>query len=173
MNLQRVFALVGIGFGLMFVLVNASGLPSPWHIPALTAGIVLAALAIWFGVSRARPTSRSWTGSARAYWLAVAAEAVAIPVGANVLHQVGTPDLTVLWVVFVVDAHFIPAKAFGVGRYSELGIALILTAVVFGVLRLAGHIQSAPAAGGVLAGLSLLTFSAIPAFSRATAKSRS
>lgn len=162
MDLQRVFALVGIGFGAVFVLVNAGGLPSPWHIVAFAVGAVLAATALWFGVVRATPGPRTWSGSVKAYWLAVAAEAVAIPVGAGVLHRVmGTSDLVVLWVVFVVGAHFLPAKAFGVGRYAELGVALMLIAVVFSVLRLAGHIDSAPSAGGVLAGLSLLAFSAM------------
>jgi hypothetical protein len=162
MHLQRVFALVGIGFGAVFVLVNAAGLSGPWPIVAFAAGAALAAAAVWLGVVRATPDTGSWSGSVKAYWLAVAAEAVAIPVGAVVLHRImGTSDLVVLWVVFVVGAHFLPAKAFGVGRYAELGATLMLVAVVFSVLRLVGHIESAPATGGVLAGLSLLAFSAM------------
>lgn len=162
MHLQRVFALVGIGFGAVFVLVNAAGLSGPWPIVAFAAGAALAAAAVWLGVVRATPDTGSWSGSVKAYWLAVSAEAVAIPVGPVVLHRImGTSDLVVLWVVFVVGAHFLPAKAFGVGRYAELGVTLVLIAVVFTVLRLVGHIESAPATGGVLAGLSLLAFSAM------------
>jgi hypothetical protein len=166
MNVQRVLALVGIGFGIVFVAVNARSLPSPGPILAIAAAVPLTAAALWFGVAHARPASAVRSGSVRAYWLAVAGEAVAIPAGAIALHRInGNSDLVVLWVVFVVGAHFIPAKAFGVGRYAELGAALMGIAVVFGILRLVGHIESAPATGGVLAGLSLLTFSAIPALS--------
>jgi hypothetical protein len=169
MNLQRVFALVGIGFGIMFVLVNARSLPSPWHILAIAAAVSLTAAALWFGVAHARPVSAAGSRSVRAYWLAVAAEAVAIPVGAIALRRInGNSDLVVLWVVFVVGAHFIPAKAFGIGRYAELGAGLMGIAIVFGIFRLVGHIDSAPAIGGVLAGLSLLAFSAIPRLSWST-----
>lgn len=167
MNLSRVFAMVGIAFGAVFVIVNSGGLPSAWAIPALAVGTILGAAGIWFGVVRARPAPDLPRRGMRVYWLAVAAEAIAIPVGAWVLRTAfDAAELTVLWVVFAVGAHFLPALAFGLGRYGELGIWLIVLALVFGALRVVASMPSAPAMGGVLAGLSLLAVSAIPSLSR-------
>ncbi|MGV0642320.1 GNAT family N-acetyltransferase [Mycolicibacterium sp. XJ879] len=46
MRLSRVFAAVGIVFGIVFVLVNAGGLPSRWDVVARVAGVVLAIAAV-------------------------------------------------------------------------------------------------------------------------------
>lgn len=161
-NLARVFSLVGMAFGTVFVMVNAGGLPSPWDVIARVVGLVLLAVAVW------RLVKGEWgdvsiPGSPRAYWVAVAAEVIAIPVGASVLTRVlDQPDLVVLWVVFVVGAHFLPARAFGIGRFAELGVVLMLLAVLFAAVDLAGDVDAAPSAGAVLAGVAMLAFSAVP-----------
>lgn len=166
--LPRFFALLAVVFGLVFVLVNAGDLPKPWSGVAMVAGIALAVLALGSGVLRSAP-SAAVSGSPRVYWIAVVIEVIAIPVGANVLSRlVGTTDLSVLWVVFVVGAHFLPAKAFGIGRFAELGVVLMLVAVVFAALWLAADVEWAPSAGGVLAGFCLLGFASVPALSRPT-----
>ena len=164
---SRVFAVVGTVFGAVFVAVNAGRLPALWTAIALAAGAVLLVIAIWRGVLSSVRTEETWTTSPRAYWLAVAAEVVAIPAGATVLNRVvDEPDLVVLWVVLVVGAHFLPARAFGVGRYAELGVVLMSLAIVFAVVQLVGDVDWAAPAGAVLAGCALIAFAAVPALSR-------
>ncbi|MBB4929802.1 hypothetical protein F4561_000622 [Lipingzhangella halophila] len=173
MNLGRLFALVGVLFGAVFVLVNAGGLPAPWDVAVRVAGVALTAAAAWFGIIRGSNNPQSWSGSPWVYWVAVGAEVVAIPAGAAVLTQVlDRPQLVVLWVVFVVGAHFLPARVFGIGRYAELGALLMLVAVVAAVVHAGAGVQWAPSAGAVLAGVALLVFAAIPALSRSTATER-
>lgn len=163
MPLNRIFALVGTAFGAVFVLVNAGGLPTPVAWSARAVGLLLVITDVWFGIlrDRSRPDLLD-RRSARTYWLAVAAEVVAIPVGAAVIGTaLGRPELVVLWVVFVVGAHFLPARAFGIGRWAALGLVMMAIAVVFAVAALAfGPVWAA--AGAVLAGLAMLGSVALP-----------
>jgi hypothetical protein len=156
---DRVFACVGIGFGLLFVLLNAGDLPGGWTVVALVAAAGLALVAAWFGVVQRPPGRTLWDASrARGYWTAVLAEVVAIPVGAAVLGgPLDHPELTVLWVVFVVGAHFLPARAFGRGAWTALGLALMLLALVGAGATLAVDVVWASAAA-VLAGVLLIGF---------------
>ncbi|MGV0717560.1 GNAT family N-acetyltransferase [Mycolicibacterium sp. XJ662] len=166
MKLSRIFAAICITFGLVFVFVNAGGLPGPWDVVARVAGIALAIAAIARTLLSRVPDER-WSGSARMYWVAVAVEVAAIPIGATILNRVfDQPHLVVLWVVFVVGAHFLPARAFGVGRHAELGIALMFLALVAAVGYALGGLAWAPSAGAVAAGAALLGFAAVPSLSR-------
>ncbi|MGV0775022.1 GNAT family N-acetyltransferase [Mycolicibacterium elephantis] len=165
-RLSRIFTGICIAFGLVFVLVNAGGLPGHWDVVARIAGIALAFAAV-ARVLFSRAPEENWSGSPRPYWVAVAVEVAAIPVGATVLTRVlDQPDLVVVWVVFVVGAHFLPARAFGIGRYTALGIVLMLLALVSASGYLIADIPWAPAAGAVLAGAALLGFAAVPSMSR-------
>lgn len=159
MTPDRVFGCVGIGFGLLFVLLNAGGLPGGWTVVALAAGVALALVAVWFGVARRPPGTTRWDASgARAYWTAVLAEVVAIPVGAVVLGgPLDHPELTVLWVVFVVGAHFLLARAFGRGAWTALGLSLMLLALLGAGATLAVDVVWSSAAA-VLAGVLLIGF---------------
>lgn len=159
MTPDRVFACVGIGFGLLFVLLNAGDLPGGWTVVALVAAAGLALVATWFGVVRHPPGRTRWDASgARGYWTAVLAELVAIPVGAAVLGgPLDHPELTVLWVVFVVGAHFLPARAFGRGAWTALGLSLMLLALLGAGATLAVDVVWASAAA-VLAGVLLIGF---------------
>ncbi|GAB3219442.1 hypothetical protein GCM10027447_02340 [Glycomyces halotolerans] len=169
--MSRIFAAVGIVFGTVFVFLNAGGLPDPWDVAARVAGAGLVAAAVWFGLIRSGSDGVRWSGSYLGYWIAVGAEAVAIPVGAQVLVRVlDRPDLVVLWVVFVVGAHFLPARVFGFGRFGELGAAMMVLAIVAGALRLGAGAAWAPSAAAVLAGVGLLVFAAVPALSRPSAE---
>lgn len=166
MGLSRIFAAVGIIFGMVFVLVNASGLPAGWDVAARVGGVALGIGAVGRMLLSRAPEDR-WSGSARTYWVAVCIEVVAIPVGATILNRVlEQPDLVVLWVVFVVGAHFLPARAFGIGRYAELGVVLMLLAVISAAVYLIADIAWAPSAGAVMAGAALLGFAAVPSMSR-------
>lgn len=74
MAMNRIFAVVGIVFGAVFVFVNAPALPDPWLWIARAVGAVLLVVAVIFGVLRARPaTSSPDPRSARVYWIAVLA----------------------------------------------------------------------------------------------------
>lgn len=70
--------------------------------------------------SPAAAPPRPRPGALRTYLLCVAAEVVAIPVGALVIRALDRPsDLIVVWVVFVVGVHFLPfarVRAAGVRR---------------------------------------------------------
>lgn len=165
MLLSRIFTLVGIGFGAAFVFINAGGLPGAWPWVARILGIVLLATAFWFGAIRQQPEAMVASDqSIRVYWTAVVAELLAIPLGALVISKVlDRSELTVLWVVFVVGAHFLPARAFGSGRWTELGLVLIGLAILgcIGVFTLG---ESSASAAAVLAGAALLIFAALPGF---------
>ncbi len=165
MHLGRIFAFVGISFGAVFVLVNAGGLPWPWDVAVRMAGAVLTGVAAWFGVVRgpvaAGPPA---PGLPWVYWVAVAAEIAAVPAGAAALRALGWPQLVVLWVVFVVGAHFLPARVFRVGRWAELGAVLMAVATVAAGVHVALGAGWVPPAGAVTAGVVMLGFSAVPAW---------
>lgn len=165
MELRGVFAVVGIIAGGAFVLINAGGLLTPGAWVARVVGLALFALAFVSGVVKRRHgrSPNVSQRSTRTYWVSVIAEVVAIPVGATILVRVlHRPELTVLWVVLVVGAHFLPAQLFGVRRVAVLGLVLILIAVGGGMLATAGGISWAPSGAGVTAGMVLLLSVALP-----------
>ena len=168
MQLTRTFATIGVAFGTVFVFVNSNGLPDPLAWPARVLGILLILAAAWFGVIRRTshsvfsPDSRS----IRTYWIAVAAQFVAIPAGAAILNALGLGHVVLPWVVFVVGAHFLPARAFGVGHWHELGMALVLLAVIGALGAILIYPMFAPVCG-VVAGYILLGFVSMPRLSSA------
>ncbi|WP_344484087.1 hypothetical protein [Glycomyces endophyticus] len=155
-------SMIGAVGGLVFILVNAGGLPGPLPLIVRIAGVIAFALVLWTVLRRpgvgGEPPSRS---AMRTYWICVAAEVVAIPLGASVINNVfEQPDLTVCWVVLVVGAHFLPfARAFDAPVFTSLGWVLIGLAVAGGALALATGAVAA-AATAVLAGAALFLFSA-------------
>ncbi|HIV59201.1 MAG TPA: hypothetical protein H9902_14720 [Candidatus Stackebrandtia faecavium] len=168
MQLTRIFALIGVVFGAVFVFANASGLPETLAWPVRILGALLAVSAVWFGIIR-RPTEAGdppEPSSVRTYWIAVAAQFVAIPAGAAVLNAFDLSALVLPWVVFVVGAHFLPAKAFGVGRWWQLGISLVMLGVV-GALGAALISPMFAPICGVGAGYILLAFVSVPRWSSA------
>lgn len=163
MNVSRVFPMIGVIAGAVFIFVNAGGLDDPWSLIARIVGGVAVIAAAWFGIIRRRdnPPTEVTRRSIRTYWLCVAAEAVAIPVGANLISNVwGHPELGALWVVFVVGAHFLPAKAFGYRSFTTLGITMIVVALAGAALALSVDAVAAPS-GAVLAGFILLGFTSM------------
>lgn len=154
-------ALIAALGGVGFVWGNAGGLPGPW--PTVLRALAGAAL-VWtlWRLSRpgtlpsgTRPDARSW----RTYQISVGLMLLAFPLGARLLSLAERPELTVLWVVLVVGAHFYPfAGAFGAPVFRAVATALVLTALLGLGLTLAG-LNWAPAAAAVAAGFVLLAFS--------------
>src|SRR5687768_16832934 len=110
---ERIGAMIGSIGGLVFVLINAGELPGPARLPVRVAGVLTFVAVVWFAVLRpssAPAPAGPPTGRAiKIYWASVAAMGIGIPVGANILGNVlDLPELTVLWVVLVVGAHFLP-----------------------------------------------------------------
>ncbi|MFB9659622.1 hypothetical protein ACFQS3_07600 [Glycomyces mayteni] len=169
MHGEKLGAVIGFIGGLVFVLVNAGGLPGPLPLVARIVGVAAFLAAMWVVMRRklpaAVPPARE---SLRTYWIAVAAEVVAIIAGANVINRVfEQPDLTVCWVVLVVGVHFLPfAKAFDAPVFTPLAWTLVALGLAGGALTLATT-ATAAAATAVLAGFVLLGFSSLGSLRKA------
>lgn len=156
-------SIIGAIAGLVFVLVNAGSVPGSlvWRIAAGAAFVAI----LWFVVLRGPAVDqvRPSRVAVRTYGVCVAAMVVAIPVGAAIISNIlDKPDAVVVWMVFVVGAHFLPfAHAFGVPVFRWLAVSLIVVAVVAAVSTLA--FDSVVVAGwtGVVAGFVLLFFAAV------------
>jgi hypothetical protein len=153
-------SVIGAIAGLVFVLANAGELDGA---PVLRAtGLVGSAAVVFVLLSGPRVDQPAPSRSAmRVYWVCVAGELAAIPLGAAVsggaLH---TPSAVVAWVVFVVGAHFGPfARVFGMPLFAWLAGTLVPLGAVGLVLALTVDGRFA-AASAVVAGYVLLAFSA-------------
>ncbi len=158
----RIGALVGALGGLLFVLINAGTLPAQFAAPVRGLGALAFAFVLWRAVLKPPhtiPATPPSPGAWRVYWNCVLAGALAIPIGANLLNRV-LPQLTVLWVVFVVGAHFLPfARAFTAPVFTPLAWTLMGLAAAGAALTLTVW-PAAPGSVAVLAGFVLLGFSA-------------
>lgn len=154
--------LVSAGFGLLWVFVNAGGLPAPADMAARGIGVGLFVAVLWLATRQpptlahepTPPGARTW----RTYRISVIAMLALFLLGSTALNRLERPELVPLWVLLVVGAHFWPfAAAFGepVFRTLSLGIAALAVAGAIGVL--AGW-PEASAVATVLAGLTLLGF---------------
>ncbi len=151
------------------MFVNAGVVPfsSVWRI---LAALAFAAI-MWFVVLRGpevhqEPPSRR---ALRIYGFSVVAMLIAIPLGASVLINVlDRPNAVLVWVIFVVGAHFWPfARAFELPVFGWLSASLVLVAVIGAIATVPSDSQVAAGWTGVVAGLVLLVFSAVgPALSR-------
>ena len=155
-------SVVGAVAGLVFVLVNAAAVPGAlvWRI----AGSVAFAAVVWF-VARGpqltpAPPSRE---ALRTYGVSVVAMLVALPVGGAVITNIlDKPDAVLVWVVFVVGAHFLPfARAFHLPVFLWLSLSLVVVSVVGAVPALAFDSETAAGWTAVAAGFILLGFSAV------------
>lgn len=171
MRTSPIGSVIGAIAGLVFVLINAGAVPASliWRI---VGAVVFAATicSIVLPGPQVSPTRAAW----RLYGLAVAAMVVAIPVGAaiisNILHR---PNAVLVWVVFVVGAHFLPfAHAFGLPIFRWLSASMVLVAVIGAIPALASNSATAAGWTGVVAGFVLLFFSAAgPRLARGTTTS--
>lgn len=161
---QKIGSWVGVVAGLVFVLVNAGKLAEPWPVIVRAAGMVAAAVVglvlVRIPAGDAAPPDRR---AIRVYGWCVTAMVVAIPIGAALLDgPLGRPKLTVVWVVAVVGAHFLPfAAAFHAPVFRPLALTLIAVAAIGAVATfLTGEVAAAVTA--VVAGFVLLGFAARP-----------
>lgn len=147
--------LVGATFGLVFVLVNAGPLPAAtvWRTLGVLAFAAVVVLLLRLRVPRPPEPAR---GAARVYAVSVAAEVVAIPLGARALAALDRSDLVLPWVVLVVGVHFWPfARAFHAPVFRWLALALVVTALAGGAAVVADVPDAGPASG-VAAGFVLV-----------------
>lgn len=163
MRTRPIGSIIGAIFGLAFVLTNAGAVPASlfWR----TAGAVAFAAIIWFVVLHGpevdqAPPSRA---ALRTYGISVAAMVVAIPIGANVISNVlDKPNAALVWVVFVVGAHFLPfAGAFHLMHFRWLSASLVVVSIIGAVPTLASNSATAAGWTGVVAGFVLLFFSGV------------
>jgi hypothetical protein len=171
MQWERIAPMIGAVGGLVFILINAGELPGPVSLVIRGVGVAAFVFVLWFAVLRRRPDRAPLEPPSpramRIYWISVAAEAAAIPIGATVIAAaLGLPQLTVCWVILVVGVHFLPfATAFELPIFTHMGWTLVALAVVGGALTLAVSDLAAPATA-ILAGVVLLFFSALGAAQR-------
>ncbi|HEU5127658.1 MAG TPA: hypothetical protein VFU12_06685 [Glycomyces sp.] len=176
MNVARYGPLIGAVGGLVFIMINAGGLPGAAPLVVRILGAAAFAFVLWFALFRPRshraPKAAPTAHEMRVYWICVGAMGLAIPLGAAVINNVlNAPELTVCWVVLVVGAHFLPfAKAFEAPVFTPLAWVLIAIAVVGGALALALDVR-AESWAAVLAGAALLCFSALGAHTRGRLRS--
>ena len=166
---QHIGLTIGTVFGLVYVLVNAGDLPSPWPLVLRAAGVLSfigVQLALAAAASRPAPEREGGVAFTRGYWLVVAVEVVALIAGTRVLARVfDLPEAGVTWVTVVVGVHFfVLAVLWRDASLHVLGAALVLCGVVGLVLAFAdaGHAAVATA-GGVVPGFVLLAGSALAA----------
>lgn len=164
MTPQKLGSLIGAVFGLVFILVNAATLPTGIATVLRVLGVLAFVLVLVAlrrprrSVEQARPARG---GLGRGYWLVVAGEVVAFPVGVRVLNgPLDTPNAGVAWVAFVVGVHFVAlAVVWTEPIFHWLGAAMALCGLVGLALAFAGSPKAAVATlGGVLPGALLLAF---------------
>lgn len=163
MRTKPIGSIVGAIGGVVFVAVNAAGVPATfvW----IVAAAVLFLAIMWFVVLRGPevhqdPPSRS---ALRTYGISVMAMIVAIPAGSALISNVlEKPNAVLVWVVFVIGAHFLPfATAFHLPVFRWLSASLVIAAVIGAVPALANDSAVAAAWTGVAAGFLLLLFSLV------------
>ncbi|OUC97605.1 hypothetical protein CA984_10305 [Streptosporangium minutum] len=169
--------LVGAIFGAVFVVVNAQ---SPLNTVTVNLLRVLACLgaasviAIWFATAR---KERSTAGPrrnmfGRGYLIIVAAEAILLFGGIQVLAAWGRPEQTnVAWVAFVVGVHFIAlAPVWKDWSIAVPGVVLTLLGVAGLVMASTAAVAWVPFVSGVLSGMVLLTGAATFGWRTVTAR---
>jgi hypothetical protein len=162
---QKFGSWVGVVAGLAFVAFNVGGLPDPWPVLLWIAGLVAAAFVavviVRAPAAHVEPPSRQ---AIRVYGWCVTAMIVAIPLGASLLNgPLDAPELTVVWVVAVVGAHFLPfASAFEAPVFRSLAWTLLAVAAAGAAATLLIGKGAAPATA-VVAGFVLLGFAALGA----------
>ncbi|AXT84884.1 hypothetical protein C6I20_06540 [Aeromicrobium sp. A1-2] len=173
MRTRPIGSIIGAIAGLVFVLANAGQVPASlvWRIGAAAAFAVI----IWFVVLRGPEVQQALPSRSalRTYGVAVSVMIVAIPLGAAFISNVlDRPDTVLVWVVFVVGAHFLPfARAFTMPVFRWLATSMIVISVVGAIPALASDSATAAASTGVAAGSVLLFFSAAgPQWNRDTAE---
>ncbi|MBN9109625.1 MAG: hypothetical protein J0I34_12655 [Pseudonocardia sp.] len=106
--------IIGIVFGLVFVIVNSGPLGSPASTVLRIAGVAVAAVLLFVLQARVRGGTGvglprdGGVGFTRGYWIVVAIEVVALFGGLMLINGVfGHGEFGVAWVAVVVGLHFV------------------------------------------------------------------
>jgi hypothetical protein len=165
-------ALIGAGFGLLFLIIN-SGQFSPLGRTLVIAVGVLAFAGIAVFAVRGLRRNRGGGGRlgesgkrgrqepplGRAYWIIVLIEAVLLFAGARLLASLGHPELGVAWVAVVVGTHFYAlGRVFGLDRFHVLATVVTLCGIGGFIAFFAAAPAFIPVISGVISGFVLLAF---------------
>ena len=169
-------ALIGAGFGLLFLIINSTQFSSLGRTLVLVLGIVaFAGIAVFAvrglvqqrRVAAAEEPEPAGTGErdrgqlpfGRAYWIIVAIEAIALFAGARLLSALGHPELGVAWVAVVVGTHFYAlGRVFGLDRFHALATVVTLCGIGGFIAFFAAAPAFIPVISGIISGLTLLAF---------------
>ena len=165
-------ALIGAGFGLLFLIINTVQFSTLGRTLVIAVGVIvfvgIAVLAVRgllrkrggggrLGESgeRGRRERTSW----RAYWTIVLIEAVLLFAGARLLASLGHPELGVAWVAVVVGTHFFALGwVFGLDRFHALATVVTLCGIAGFIAFFAAAPAFIPVISGVISGFVLLAF---------------
>ena len=174
-------ALIGAGFGLLFLIINSTQFSSLGRTLILVLGIVAFAgiavvavrslvqqrAAVRAGAAEPGPRTRADTAKrgrreplfGRAYWIIVAIEAIALFAGARLLSALDHPELGVAWVAVVVGTHFYAlGRVFGLDRFHALATVVTLCGIGGFIAFFAAAPAFIPVISGIISGLTLLAF---------------
>ncbi|WP_228278258.1 hypothetical protein [Brevibacterium limosum] len=177
-------ALIGAGFGLLFLIINSSQFSTLGRTLVIAVGVLaFAGIAVFAvrGLIRSRGDAASGStgfsrapGAAhtaaserarreppfgRAYWIIVLIEAVLLFAGARLLSSLGHPELGVAWVAVVVGTHFYAlGRVFGLDRFHVLATVVTLCGIGGFIAFFAAAPAFIPVISGVISGFALLAF---------------
>ena len=163
-------ALIGAGFGLLFLIINTGQFSTLGRTLVITVGVLaFAGIAIFAirGLMQGGRAGRGESGKGsrrepplgRAYWIIVLIEAVLLFAGTRLLAGLGHPELGVAWVAVVVGTHFYAlGRVFGLDRFHVLATVVTLCGIGGFIAFFAAAPAFIPVVSGVIAGFVLLTF---------------
>ncbi|WP_410709348.1 hypothetical protein [Brevibacterium sp. SIMBA_078] len=165
-------ALIGAGFGLLFLIINTGQFSTLGRTLVIAVGVIvfagIAVLAVR-GLRRNRggggrlgesgTRGRREPPFGRAYWIIVLIEAVLLFAGARLLASLGHPELGVAWVAVVVGTHFYAlGRVFGLDRFHVLATVVTLCGIGGFIAFFAAAPAFIPVISGVISGFVLLAF---------------
>ena len=163
-------ALIGAGFGLLFLIINTGQFSTLGRTLVITVGVLaFAGIAIFAirGLMQGGRAGRGESGKGsrrepplgRAYWIIVLIEAVLLFAGTRLLAGLGHPELGVAWVAVVVGTHvYALGRVFGLDRFHVLATVVTLCGIGGFIAFFAAAPAFIPVVSGVIAGFVLLTF---------------
>ncbi|UZD62316.1 hypothetical protein [Brevibacterium sp. JSBI002] len=165
-------ALIGAGFGLLFLIINTVQFSTLGRTLVIAVGVIvfvgIAVLAVR-GLLRKRggggrlgesgERGRREPPFGRAYWIIVLIEAVLLFAGTRLLASLGHPELGVAWVAVVVGTHFFALGwVFGLDRFHVLATVVTLCGTGGFIAFFAAAPAFIPVISGVISGFVLLAF---------------
>ncbi|WP_169250799.1 hypothetical protein [Brevibacterium sp. 'Marine'] len=165
-------ALIGAGFGLLFLVLNTVQFSTLGRTLVITVGVIvfagIAVLAVR-GLLRKRggggrlgasgERGRRGPPFGRAYWIIVLIEAGLLFAGTRLLASLGHSELGVAWVAVVVGTHFFALGwVFGLDRFHVLATAVTLCGIGGFIAFFAAAPAFIPVISGVISGFVLLAF---------------